>query len=87
MKQTYEKNMGKAIEEFNRYRSPESTARLISRNGTSFTIEFTGSFCATCGFYDYFDDLRIILEKFRLKSQITEIEEIDEGAIIKLKIV
>jgi len=87
MKQSYEKNMGKAIEEFNRYRSPEATARLISRDETSFTIEFTGPFCATCGFYDYFDDLRIILEKFRLKNRITEIEEIDEGAIIKLRII
>ncbi|MFX0208537.1 MAG: hypothetical protein ACFFDT_21325 [Candidatus Hodarchaeota archaeon] len=85
MKRPYKKNMGKAIEEFNRYRSPEATARLISIDEKSFTIEFTGPFCATCGFYDYFDDLRIILEKFSLKSKIREIQEIDKGAIIKLR--
>ena len=72
----------KAIDEFNKYRAPEAKARLISQGENSFKIEFTGSFCRTCGFYDYFDDYRILLQETRIETKIREIEEIDEGAIV-----
>ncbi len=78
--------IAKAIEEFNRYRVPEAKARLISLNNKSFKIEFTGSFCHTCGFHDYFDDFKIFLEEFKLKTKIGEIIEIDQGAIVKFEI-
>jgi hypothetical protein len=69
-----------AIEEYNRYMSPEVKAKLISINEKIFEINFTGTFCYTCGFYDYFDDYKILLEENELKTKITEIKEINEGA-------
>ncbi len=83
---SFNEKIGKAVEEYNKYRSPEATARLVSWSEGSFVIKFTGPFCNTCGFYDYFDDLIILLEDLRLKSRIVEIEEIDQGAIVKFKI-
>lgn len=51
------------IEEYNRYRIPEAKARLVSLAGNKFKIEFTGSLCYTCGFYDYFEDCKVLLEE------------------------
>jgi len=76
----------KAIGEYNRYRAPEAKARLISFGGKSFEVEFTGSFCSTCGFYDYFDDFKILLEEIGLGAKIAEIKEIDEGAAVKFEL-
>jgi hypothetical protein len=45
------------------YRSPEATARLISTGGKGVRIEFKGTFCDTCGFYDYFDDYEFYLKR------------------------
>ncbi|MEM0456159.1 MAG: hypothetical protein QXE40_04255 [Nitrososphaerota archaeon] len=75
-----------SIEEFNKYRSPEANARLISFDKSIIKIEFTGPFCRTCGFYDYFDDLRIIFEEMGLKTEITLIEETEDGAIVDFKL-
>lgn len=75
-----------AIAEYNRYRSPEAEARLLSIFDGKIKIEFSGSMCLTCGFYDYFEDYRIILEDMGLKTTILDIEETDEGAIVTFKI-
>lgn len=82
-----EKLIFNAIEEFNKYRVPEVKAKLISFKGGTFLVEFTGSFCETCGFYDYFDDFRILIEdNYGLKTEIKEIEEIYEGAVVKFEV-
>ena len=81
-KQSLEKILKKTIEEYNKYRTPEVIARLISIDNSKFRIEFTGHFCFTCGFYDYFDDFRFLLKELKVKAEITEIEEIDEGAVV-----
>ncbi|MBS7606375.1 MAG: hypothetical protein QW502_00235 [Candidatus Bathyarchaeia archaeon] len=75
-----------AIEEYNRYRSPEVEARLLSLSNGEIKIEFGGSFCYTCGFYDYFEDYRVILKEMELKAEISNIEETDEGAIVTFKV-
>lgn len=75
----------KAIEEYNRYRVPEAKARLISFGEKSFEVEFTGPFCRTCGFSDYFDDFKILLEEIGLETKIAEIKEISEGALVKFE--
>jgi hypothetical protein len=75
-----------AIREYNKYHSPEATAKLISMNEGFFKIEFTGSFCQTCGFYDYFDDYKILLEEKGLNVDVFEIIEIDEGAVVTLQV-
>jgi superoxide reductase len=76
----------KAINEFNKYRSPEAKAKVVSFNGDSFIIEFSGTFCYTCGFYDYFDDLRLILEVSELTTEIIDVKELEEGAVVKFRI-
>ncbi len=84
--QSLRKKIEDVIKEYNKYRSPEATARLISIDEKSLKIEFTGSFCRTCGFYDYFDDFRVFLEEVGLKTKIREIKEIDEGAIVEFEV-
>ena len=71
-----------AIREYNKYHSPEAKTKLISMSDKSFKIEFTGSFCHTCGFYDYFDDYKILLKEKGLNVTVTEIIETDEGAAV-----
>ena len=46
----------RAVEEYNRYRRPEAVARLLRVEGDEALLEFTGSFCETCGVYDWLED-------------------------------
>jgi len=46
----------KAVEEYNRFRSPEAKAKLIKIREKEIILDFEGSFCRTCGVYDYFED-------------------------------
>jgi superoxide reductase len=81
-KGSFEKILRKAVREYNKYRSPEANARIVSTDKGSFKIEFTGPYCRTCGFYDYFEDLVYVLEDFGVKSKIDEVSETDYGAIV-----
>jgi len=58
-----------AITNYNKYRSPEATAKLIALEKSKFRIEFSGSFCHTCGVDAYFEDL--IYELTNLSNQIS----------------
>lgn len=83
-----EENLRDSIREFNEYRVPEVGARLLESDGESFEVEFKGSFCETCGFYDYFDDFRIVLEdEFGLRTEIAEVEEVTGSANVKFILV
>lgn len=66
----------KAIEVFNRYRSPEATAKLVGVEKDGFIIEFEGPFCLSCGVRDYFEDFIYELENvsrsFRVEVKETE---------------
>jgi hypothetical protein len=66
----------RAIEVYNRYRSPETTAKLVGIEKDGFVIEFEGAFCMSCGVRDYFEDFIYELEdlngKFRVKIKKTE---------------
>lgn len=75
------------IAECNRYRSPEATETLVSTDKQDFKIEFRGIFCSTCGFYDCFDDYRILLEEAKVRTKIRGVREIDDGAIVEFGIV
>jgi len=46
----------KAVETYNRYRSPEATAKLVKLEGNELIVDFGGAFCEGCGVYDYFED-------------------------------
>lgn len=56
------KQILEAIDDYNRHRSPEATAKLVKQAGSSVFIEFSGAFCKTCGFRDWFDDMAISLQ-------------------------
>lgn len=81
-KQSLKKIIEKAVREYNKYRSPEATASIVLVDEKSIKIEFTGSYCVTCGFYDYFDDFRYTLEDLGIKSRMDEIAETDNGAVV-----
>jgi hypothetical protein len=66
------------IETYNRYRSPEVTAKLLIIKGKDeeFTISFSGTFCRTCGFYDYFEDLIYeLFDESKIQVRILGIQE------------
>jgi len=81
-----ERIVDRAIKEYNKYRVPEVKASLIEFNENILRISFEGSYCLTCGFYDYFDDFKITLEDLGLKTDITDIEEKDESVTVNFKI-
>jgi hypothetical protein len=66
----------RAIEVYNRYRSPEATAKLVGMEKNGFVIEFKGAFCRSCGVRDYFEDFTHELEdlsrNFRVEIKETE---------------
>jgi len=66
----------RAIEVYNRYRSPEATAKLIRMEKDGFIIKFEGPFCQSCGVNDYFEDfiheLEDISKSFRVEVKETE---------------
>lgn len=72
---------------YNKYHSPEAVTNIISINKASFEVEFTGSYCVSCGFYDYFDDYKILLQEHGIETRIVTIIEIEEGAIVKFQII
>jgi len=79
---TLRRILEKAIEEYNKYRAPEVKATLVFLSDNEFKVMFGGSFCYTCGFYDYFDDFKFELEDLGVKVEIKEIQETSEGAIV-----
>jgi len=85
-KESFEKVLYKAVREYNKYRSPEANARIVSNAKCSFKIEFTGPYCRTCGFYDYFEDLVYVLKDFGVETRIDEVEETDSGAIVSFSV-
>ena len=66
-----EELMRKAITLYNRYRSPEAIAKLVSVTTDIVTIAFSGSFCYSCGVLDYIEDFihefKILTDKMELK--------------------
>ena len=66
----------RTIDIFNRYRSPEVTAKLVEINKDGFTLDFEGSFCTSCGVRDHFEDfiyeLETISKKFKAELVTTK---------------
>lgn len=56
---------------YNRYRSPEAVAKIVSVTTESVTIAFSGSFCYSCGVIDYLEDFvhefKMLTDKAELK--------------------
>ncbi|MBS7642142.1 MAG: hypothetical protein QW374_01820 [Candidatus Bathyarchaeia archaeon] len=78
--------LGQVIDEYNRYRSPEVTAKIEYIGEDYIDILFKGSFCYTCGFYDYFEDFIIEAREFGIILSLERIVEIGGGAIVRFKV-
>jgi len=61
----------KAIILYNRFRSPEATAKLISVTPENVTIAFSGSFCYSCGVLDYIEDF---IHEFKILTDTAELK-------------
>lgn len=80
------KNIFSAIDKYNKYHSPEATAKFIKLNKNSAIIEFSGPFCKSCGVSDWFDDFKIELEKKRIKADVLNIKEKDDSYLVKFNL-
>ncbi len=59
-----------AIKTYNRFRSPEARAELVSIGDDKITVRFTGSFCETCGIRDWVEDLVYVLEDHGVEAEL-----------------
>ena len=64
------KNILKAIETYNKYRSPEAFAKLIDIKEDKTVVKFEGIFCYTCGIRDWIEDLVYILMDHGLDAKL-----------------
>jgi len=77
----YKRLIEKAIEDFNlRF---NANCKLLELRDKEFDILFQGHICFTCGTYDYFEDLRIILEeKIGREVYLKEYKQNEDGSYI-----
>jgi len=74
--QELEELVRKTIMLYNRYRSPEAIAKVVTVTPDRVTISITGSFCYSCGVMDYVEDFihefKILTDKAELKMGKTK---------------
>ena len=77
-----------ALYEFNRIRTYEVEARVVEYIDGGFKVFFSGSFCHTCGYYDYFEDLLyLLLDDFGVETEITDVSQEEEGDYVSFHLV
>lgn len=64
-----------AIRFYNRYRAPESVARLVRIDGDRVIVRFEGSFCRTCGINDWVEDFAFVLQDLGAEAELLEVIE------------
>lgn len=70
------KLINKAIDFYNKYRSPESNARFNGLlSGREFSIFFEGPFIDTCGINDWVEDFKYFAEDVGLVTELLRVEE------------
>lgn len=75
------------INEYNKYRSPEANAELIEYKDRRFRVKFTGPYCRTCGYYDYFEDLVYELLDLGVKSRVVNIVDHEDWAEVEYEVI
>jgi hypothetical protein len=67
--------IGKTVSLYNRFHSPEATAKIVSVTLVLVTIVFSGSFCYSCGVMDLLEDFankfKVLTDKAELKIDRT----------------
>lgn len=77
-----------ALHEFNRIRIREVEAEVVEHFDGGFKVFFSGSFCHTCGYYDYFEDLLyLLLDNFGVETKITNVSQEEEGDYVSFLLV
>jgi len=63
-----------ALEIYNKTRSPEATARIISIDESRgiVRVEFTGAFCLTCGIRDWVEDYAYLIKSLGFDAELLE---------------
>ena len=73
--QELEENVRKAVARYNRFRSPEAIAKLVSVSPEGVTIAFSGAFCSSCGVLGFVEgfipDFETLNSKVELKIDKT----------------
>lgn len=60
----------RTVKVYNKYRSPEATAKLVMIDKNDVIVDFEGSFCMSCGVRDYFEDFIYEMETINKKIKI-----------------
>jgi len=72
----------KALKDYNRYRSPEATAKIVEISNNQLTMDFEGSFCVGCGVTDYLEDFIYELKRYAdVEMTISSYEQIEPEKI------
>lgn len=66
------------IRVYNKYRAPESIAKLLEIRGDEVIVWFEGSFCLTCGINDWVEDFKYVLDDLGGEAELLEIIEPDD---------
>ncbi len=65
----------KTVALYNRFRGAEATAKIVSVTLEKVTIAYSGSFCYSCGVYDFLEDFvhdfKALTDKAELKIDKT----------------
>ncbi len=71
--------INKAIEIYNRYRSPEAVAKLVRLDKDRLILDISGPYCRSCGLSDWFEDFSIELAKIsNYKAELAAFEATDD---------
>jgi superoxide reductase len=77
-----------ALFEFNRIRTYVVEARVVEHFDGGFKVFFSGSFCQTCGYYDYFEDLLyLLLDDFGVETKITDVTQEEDGDYVSFHLI
>ncbi len=71
----------KAIDLYNRLRSPEAVAELMSIEDDIVKILFKGSFCFTCGIRDWVEDMVYVFEDLGAEAELIEYLEPEDPSM------
>ena len=74
-KQNLREIVEKSIRFYNKYRTPEAIAQLTALDDNEIKIKISGSFCETCGLYDWIEDLVYILKDHGIETETSKIIE------------
>lgn len=70
--------LGEVVETYNRLHGIEAKARVVEiRDDGSVIIEFTGTFCHTCGVRDWVEDLAYLAKSMGYDAELLEYIEPD----------